>query len=267
MYNGNRDATMKAKIEADLRDPNGHLRVVVVSSAMGRGSNFPGIHHIIFLVAPKTLEDFRQAVGRTGRNSNSIARVDAYWLGVDIPKNKAHEAMIRFLRNPDRLCRHVIMMRYFAFPSDEIEKEEKKHQSDRDVMKLHDCCDICVRDCQCGCQTVLEPVHQQAPRALDGSTIQLALREYATELEADATISFLPLDVVDAIADFAPHAPNATALQFMFDLPEDLCESIWKIIMVHRCDASDPSPVSEFKASECPEVYQDGSDPESSDSN
>ena len=55
MYHGDCSVTKRKQIEADLRDPNGAIRLVIVSSALGRGANYPNINRLIFLRAPLSL--------------------------------------------------------------------------------------------------------------------------------------------------------------------------------------------------------------------
>ena len=58
---------MKRDIEEDLRNPDGHFRIIIVSAALGRGANFPQIQRLIMLKCPLTLEALLQIAGRTGR--------------------------------------------------------------------------------------------------------------------------------------------------------------------------------------------------------
>lgn len=55
MYHGDCSVSKRKEIEANLRDPNGPIRLVIVSSALDRGTNYPNINRPIFLRAPLCL--------------------------------------------------------------------------------------------------------------------------------------------------------------------------------------------------------------------
>ena len=55
MYHGDSFLSAKASVEASLQDPEGRIRLVFVSSALGRGANYPGINRLIFLRPPYSL--------------------------------------------------------------------------------------------------------------------------------------------------------------------------------------------------------------------
>jgi len=123
MYHGDVTRGMKEQIERDLRDEDGHFRLVIVSSALGRGANFPCIQRLIFLRAPLSLEgtvlvfkryksrfltkypvvlfcadvDLWQVAGRAGRRTTDLALITVYWSPADVRKNVAAPAMIRWL--------------------------------------------------------------------------------------------------------------------------------------------------------------------------
>jgi superfamily II DNA helicase RecQ len=73
------------------------VRVVVVSSAMGRGANFPKIAKVLFFHCPSSLEDLIQAGGRAGRDTTELAEVVVYYQKKDIPKNRSTLAIHRWI--------------------------------------------------------------------------------------------------------------------------------------------------------------------------
>ena len=135
---------MKAYIEQSLRDPNGHIRLVIVSASLGRDANYPNIHRVIFLKSPRSLEELEQFAGRAGRlrhGQDYIADIIVYWRIIDVPKNRTSKGMLRWLHCPSTECRRQISLDYFKFPGDA-----------NVVLKPTDlclCCDLCARECEC----------------------------------------------------------------------------------------------------------------------
>ena len=156
MYHKDSSDTKKQEIEASLRDVDGHVRIVIVSSALGRGANFPSIPEVIFIQPPLSLEELYQAAGRAGRDTKDIAHITVYFQGADIPKNRASRSLIEWIRCSEEGCRRKVGLDYFAFPGDPRAQPGNHHA----------CCDLCIPRCTCeecsarkGLQHLLHPHH------------------------------------------------------------------------------------------------------------
>ena len=139
MYHKDSSDKKKKEIEASLRDSSGHVRIVIVSSALGRGANFPAIPEVIFLQPPLSLEELYQAAGRAGRDTKAMAQITVYFQGADIPKNRASRSLIAWIRCKTDHCRRKVGLDYFAFPGDPSAAPGNHHT----------CCDLCVPRCSC----------------------------------------------------------------------------------------------------------------------
>jgi superfamily II DNA helicase RecQ len=154
MYHSGTSSRLKKAIENDLRDPYGAVRLVVVSAALGRGANFPGIQKVIFLKAPLSLEELWQAAGRAGRRApgqefSETAVITVFYRMLDVPKGRAAESLRRWLQLASgadlgafrqESCRRAMAAEYFAFAGDPPTV----------LPDAHVCCDQCRSLCSCG---------------------------------------------------------------------------------------------------------------------
>ena len=101
-----------------LSKPDGTIRVVFATTALGMGVNFAGLCTTIHYGAPRSLDDYFQESGRAGRAGEpSISTI--YWKPVDAPLvnvRSTRDAEIgivrRYLENT-RECRRYQLLRYF----------------------------------------------------------------------------------------------------------------------------------------------------------
>lgn len=131
----NKDVILKS-----LMIPDGTVRVVFATVALGMGINMQGVNTVIHYGAPRSIEDFFQESGRGGR-SGDRAQATIYWKKVDCPIRKEpstiehHEtiAVRRYLENTSK-CRRSWLLDYF----------------DPDCAKPgpdpSNCCDVCAAD-------------------------------------------------------------------------------------------------------------------------
>ena len=150
MYHSCTPQHNKDVILHSLRRPDGVVRVVFATVALGMGLDLRDVDTIIHYGAPRSLEDYFQESGRGGR-SGSSARSIVYWRVRDCPvKSKPsslhdHEVIEvrRYLENTTE-CRRKMLLNYFdlsfAAPGENRDK----------------CCDICsTMVCEWGCYIVV----------------------------------------------------------------------------------------------------------------
>ena len=65
--------------------PDGTIRVVFATNALGMGVHFSGVNTVIHYGAPNSLDDYLQESGRAGRNGEQ-ATSTIYWCPGDAPK-------------------------------------------------------------------------------------------------------------------------------------------------------------------------------------
>ena len=113
----------KYVIIKSLLDPQGKMRVVFASVAIGMGIDLQGVDTIIHYGAPSSIEDYFQASGRGGRRGGrrgDSAQSIVYWTPVDCPMRKEpstpHHKEVndirRYLENTS-LCRRKWLLDYF----------------------------------------------------------------------------------------------------------------------------------------------------------
>ena len=124
----------KDVILQSLLHPEGVVRVVFATVALGMGVNLKDVNTIIHYGAPKSIEDYFQESGRGGRSGGDAVSV-VYWKPVDCPVSKNpvtrhdHEliAVRRYLEN-STLCRRWWLLDHFAVKTKGV---------------LQRCCDVC----------------------------------------------------------------------------------------------------------------------------
>lgn len=111
---------------------NGNMRVVVATSALSMGVNFPDIVYVVHAGPPRALVDHIQEAGRAGRNGNKAHDVTIYH-GQQLAQCETR--VKEFVKAND--CLRVKM--YGAF-----------HNATKPLEPLHDCCSNCASNCSCG---------------------------------------------------------------------------------------------------------------------
>ena len=129
----NKEIVMKS-----LSIPDGVVRIVFATVALGMGVNMRDVNTIIHYDGPQSIEDYYQECGRGGRSGESAKSI-VYWRPSDCPlyKNllstREHEvvAVRQFLENTIYCCRKWLL-EYF----------DKLFTSS--VNNPNNCCDVCV---------------------------------------------------------------------------------------------------------------------------
>ena len=112
------DANKQVILESLLK-PDGTIRVVFATTALGMGVNFVGLDNTIHYGAPRSLDDFFQESGRAGR-AGEPSTSNIYWKPVDAPLvkvvNSTRDAEITVVRHyleNTRECRRYQLLKYF----------------------------------------------------------------------------------------------------------------------------------------------------------
>ena len=134
MFHASTPQHNKNVILQSLLRPDGVVRVVFATVALGMGVHLKDINSVIHYGAPKSMEDYFQESGRGGRSGGDAVST-IYWKPADCPLRKHpvtlrdHEliAVRRYLENIT-LCRRKWLLDHFDV--------KLKHCST-------DCCDVC----------------------------------------------------------------------------------------------------------------------------
>ena len=72
MYHSSTDNCIQEIVLKSLQEPNGIVRVVFATSALGMGVNIKGLHTVLNYGPPNDIESYIQAIGRAGLQSHAI---------------------------------------------------------------------------------------------------------------------------------------------------------------------------------------------------
>lgn len=138
MYHSCTDQYNKKVIVESFSKPDGVVRVVFATMALGMGIDFKNVYHVVHYGAPRSLDDYLQESGRVGRDGHQ-AFSKVYWKPAEAPikKNKAIyrnreiAAVRRYLENLET-CRRFLLISYFDKSlADSLDRSENM------------CCDNC----------------------------------------------------------------------------------------------------------------------------
>ena len=117
-----------------MKDPEGSLRIVIATTALGMGVDIKGLHWVINYGPRNNMESYLQAFGRGGRdgkNSEALLLFHGHQLHLCEPET------LDFIKCDT--CRRKEMLEQFDDTS-----------SNHGIIPNHLCCDGCAQDCQCG---------------------------------------------------------------------------------------------------------------------
>ena len=122
----------KDRVVDAFKHNKGNIRVVVATSALSMGVNFPDIMYVVHAGPARALVDHIQEAGRAGRNGN-----------------KAHDVTIY---HGQQLAQCEMRVKEFAKETDclRVKLYGEFHSSTEPLEPLHDCCSNCATDCSCG---------------------------------------------------------------------------------------------------------------------
>ena len=137
MYHLNTPQYNKDVILKSLTQPDGVVRIVFATTALGMGVNLCNVNTIIHYGAPHSIDDYSQESGRGGRSGDD-ARSVVYWKPIDCPvrkdlvttRDKEVADVRRYLANTD-ICRRFWLLDYF----------DRECARTKKILKM--CCDVC----------------------------------------------------------------------------------------------------------------------------
>ncbi len=130
-------------------------RVVIASTALSMGINFPDVRYVIHWRPPRNLLDYHQQSGRAGRD-NTLANVIILYYG---QQTSLCEVDVKYFVNAFPVgCYRIAAYKPF----------DHKVQS---VLPAHKCCNNCAQTCKCegdSCSVQI-PQHDLKPAETEGS--------------------------------------------------------------------------------------------------
>ena len=134
MYHSGTSPSIQEHVLQSLKDPNGKVRIVIATNALGMGVDIKGLYNVINYGPPSDLESYVQEMGRAGRdgkNSEALLMFHGRQLRQCAPE------MLNYVKSNS--CRRRQILDFF---------EDSSQGSVSD--KKHLCCDVCAEDCTCG---------------------------------------------------------------------------------------------------------------------
>lgn len=142
MYHSRTDEYNKQVIMESMSKPDGTVRIVFATMALGMGVNFVGLYSTIHYGAPRSIEDYFQESGRAGRDGRN-AMSTIYWTPKDAPQrstapqNRQERELLSVRRyiEDDSTCRRFMLLQYF-----DVNLARNLVRYDRQK-----CCDNCMK--------------------------------------------------------------------------------------------------------------------------
>jgi len=131
IYHAHTHTKYKERVLASLKSLIGTIRVVIATTALGMGVNFPDVKYIVHAGPERSLVDYIQAAGRAGRNGDH-----------------AHDVVIY---HGNQLAQCDQSVKEFVKTSGCIREALFKHFNCdvQPVKPLHHCCSNCAVNCTC----------------------------------------------------------------------------------------------------------------------
>lgn len=169
----------KARIAKNFKE-NGVTRVVLATTALSMGVNFPSVRRVIMFGPPRSILDFHQEAGRAGRD-NKPSEVTVIYHG----QQTAHceEEIKAFLKHSG-----CIRVGAYSFLDNNIKPLESQHY----------CCATCRSECKCeACSATPAPSAENTTEVLtrdvsleDKQVLRDGLKELQGQVNAQTIAAF-----------------------------------------------------------------------------
>ena len=133
MYHSGTSPSIQEHVLQSLKDPNGKVRIVIATNALGMGVDIKGLYNVINYGPPSDLESYVQEMGRAGRDGKSS---EALLMFHGRQLRQCTPEMLNYVKSNS--CRRRQILEFF---------EDVNQGSVTD--KKHLCCDVCAEDCSC----------------------------------------------------------------------------------------------------------------------
>lgn len=142
MFHARVDELNKEEILTSFAKEDGVIRVLIATIAYGMGIDCKGVKTVIHYGPPRNLEAYLQESGRAGRSGEDGCKSIILYSNVML--QHCNEDIVEYVRN-DTQCRRRALLAHFDCESDDCSYEN-----------LHECCDICQRQCHCAGESICD---------------------------------------------------------------------------------------------------------------
>ena len=157
-------------------EENGYARVIVASSSLSMGVDFPHVSYVLHYGPSKTLSSHLQEAGRAGRDGRQAHNIIAY-----LPKHLVHcEKEVKgAVKKGLNECARIAFYQHF---DEHVESVEP----------LHNCCGTCHRICKCASDDhCAVPLYDFDSLPTTSATVDDTMRRKATRKDKDCVESAL----------------------------------------------------------------------------
>ena len=158
IYHAHTHSKYKERVLSSVKSLSRTIRVVIATTALGMGVNFPDVKYIVHAGPERSLVDYIQAAGRAGRNGVRAHDIEIYH-GNQLAQCAADAK--EFVRTDG--CIRKALFRNFS-------------SNVLPVQPLHDCCSNCAAHCNCQQENCEEPLPFLKPTG--GEEENLNVREH-----------------------------------------------------------------------------------------
>lgn len=150
MFHSCTPQSSKDAVFQSLLDPDGVVRIVFATNALGMGVDFCGLSTVIHYGAPRSIDDYFQESGRGGR-SGEDSRSVIFWKPADCPVHQQpttqHEQESKEVREyveNSTECRRKLLLQHFDPANAKNGVSQGK------------CCDVCAAALPASCEDEVE---------------------------------------------------------------------------------------------------------------
>ncbi|KAL9988747.1 hypothetical protein ACROYT_G003230 [Oculina patagonica] len=141
----------KSRVSQSFKENVGQIRVVIATSALSMGVNFPDVRYVVHIGPARSVVDHIQEAGRAGRDGNQAHNVVLFHGNQLSYCDKAVKEFVRA-----SICIRTALFKEFA----EVDS----------TMPLHNCCSNCAKECICAdgeCSQELFAFEDPKPKSVE----------------------------------------------------------------------------------------------------
>uniref|UniRef100_A0A8W8N9U5 DNA 3'-5' helicase n=2 Tax=Magallana gigas TaxID=29159 RepID=A0A8W8N9U5_MAGGI len=133
MFHSKTKETLKEEIRKDMTQ-DGLIRVLICTNSAGMGVNYSFLRNVVHYGLPHKMDTFVQQMGRAGRTGELSNELILFKLHKGMLK-KVDTDLVQLAK--DTQCRRKVLCNSYLCIKD-------------DINPVHNCCDVCEKECQCG---------------------------------------------------------------------------------------------------------------------
>ena len=123
----------KQEILEDFIKEDSQIRVLLATSAFGMGVDVNALYTVIHYGPARDMDDYFQESGRVGRDGRQSHAILLNYKGRG--KGNFDDGMKKYMREKSK-CRRKILVEHYGY--------------DTSTVTMHNCCDVCSINCDCG---------------------------------------------------------------------------------------------------------------------